>query len=102
MIRHAERDGGELRRRACQQLHKPRPAGAVALGMPVHHHGTDDQHLAQISIACLSDAAQGHLVARGVRDSPRGDLALPIAWTKANGHQKVTTFPRETGPSCSS
>jgi hypothetical protein len=29
-------------------------------------------------------------------------LTLPIAWTKANGHQKVTTFPRETGSSCSS
>jgi hypothetical protein len=62
VIRHAERDGGELRRRACQQLHKPRPAGAVALGMPVHHHGTDDQHLAQISIACLVMPPRGTLL----------------------------------------
>jgi hypothetical protein len=28
-------------------------------------------------------------------------LTLPIACTKANGHQKVTTCPRETGSSCS-
>ena len=42
------------------------PAGAVALGVPDHRHGTDDQHLAQIPIACLADAAQAHLVARGV------------------------------------
>jgi hypothetical protein len=27
---------------------------------------------------------------------------LPIAWTKANGHQKVTTSPRETDSLCSS
>ena len=71
-----ERDGGVLRRRACQQLHEPRPAGAVALGVPDHRHGTNDQHLAQIPIACLGDAAQAHLVARGARDS---HLAVPYA-----------------------
>jgi hypothetical protein len=37
--------------------------------VPDHRHGTDDQHLAQIPIACLGDAAQAHLVARGVRGS---------------------------------
>jgi hypothetical protein len=48
----------------------------VALGVPDHHHGTDDQHLAQIPIACLGDAAQAHLVARRVRDMY---LAVPYA-----------------------
>jgi predicted DsbA family dithiol-disulfide isomerase len=27
-------------------------------------------------------------------------LRFPVAWTKAHGHQKVTTCPRETGSSC--
>jgi hypothetical protein len=60
----------------CVPAYEPRPAGAVALGVPDHRHGTNDQHLAQIPIACLGDAAQAHLVARGVRDS---HLAVPYA-----------------------
>jgi hypothetical protein len=82
-----ERDGGELRRRACQQLHEPRPAGAVALGVPDHRHGTDDQHLAQIPIACLGDAAQAHLVARGVRGS---HLAVTLRFLLPGQRRMVT------------
>ena len=65
----------------------PRPAGAVALGMPVHHHGTDDRHLAQIPIACLSDAAQGRLIARGVRDS---HLAVTLRFLSPGQRRMVT------------
>jgi hypothetical protein len=33
------RDGGELCRLARQELHEPRPTGAIALGIPDHCHG---------------------------------------------------------------
>ena len=78
------------------------PAGAVALGVPDHRHGTNDQHLAQIPIACLGDAPRRTLLPEEFAKVTSRCLTLPIAWTNANGHQKVTTSPRETGSSCSS
>ena len=58
---------------------------------------------ADYRLPALGDAAQAHLVARGVRAVVTSRVTLRfLAWTKANGHQKVTTFPRETGSSCSS
>jgi hypothetical protein len=61
--------------------------GAVALGVPDHRHGTDDQHLAQIPIACLGDAAQAHLVARGVRGS---HLAVTLRFLLPGQRRMVT------------
>jgi hypothetical protein len=65
-----------LRRRACQQLYEPRPGGRRCARRAVSPPCTNDQHLAQILIACLGDAGRAHLVARGVRDSY---LAVPYA-----------------------
>src|SRR5688500_14724256 len=48
-----ERDRSDLGRAPCQQLHQPRPAGAVPLRIADHHQRANDQHLPQVAMTLL-------------------------------------------------
>ena len=64
---------------AGKQLNKPRPLGTVTFGKAHDRHGADDQHLAQVLMPGLGDAAEPLLAAAGVlprhQADPRGEVA---------------------------
>jgi len=71
-----ERSRCDLCRATCQQLHQPRPAGAMALGVSDDGHGAYEQQLTQIAVSLFCDSTEPFFAAAGVlarnKTNPRG------------------------------
>ncbi len=71
--------GRDLRRTPRKQLQEPRSARAIALSVSNDGKGADDEHLAQVSIALLGDAAEPLLSAAGVLSRNQTDSGRQVA-----------------------
>jgi len=74
-----KRDRCDFGRSPFHKLHKPWSPGSISLGIADDRHRTDHEHLAQIPITCLGDAAELLLASARVllwhKSDPGGEAA---------------------------